>query len=166
MSLIGGMAGKIFSAPKFKKRRFDPEKMSVEDIMLPAPLKRLEDDQLRPMVKAEIDTFKSLGYKDQPLENLKREEYHSWQIGVILKFLKEDHVYPLHNIDEILPSMVFHITKKQLHIKVFDVVARYHETVESDFLKEDLEKDMRWSPIDMAYLLRYATLENRSIIKS
>ena len=54
MALFGTM-GKVFTSPRLKKRKFDPEKMSAEDIELPRVFRTIEKDELRLLVKEEID---------------------------------------------------------------------------------------------------------------
>ena len=111
MALFGSM-GKVFTSPRLKKRRFDPEKMSAEDIELPRVFKTIDKDELRLLVKEEIDLFKTLDYKNKPDDQLKDPEYHSWQVGLLLKFIKEEMVYLYDAIDDILPSKTVYITKK------------------------------------------------------
>ncbi|MEA3554128.1 MAG: hypothetical protein U9R39_07000 [Campylobacterota bacterium] len=164
MSLFGSI-GKAFSPTKIKKRTFDPEKMSVEDISIPVCLRNLDIDTAKNMINEEFGTFRSLGYKDKPLEQIKMKEYHSYQIGIILRCLQEDVVFFYPKIEEVLPSMVAHITKKQLHMKVFDIVYRYDNLVAKDALGQELIVDMQWTPLDMAYLLYYLCLEDRVIPK-
>lgn len=166
MSMFGTIKKALSSAPRLKKRVFDPEKMSVEDITLPICLRVIDIEDARVKVKHEYDTFRSLGYINTPIEKLKLEEYHSYQIGLILRFLKDDKVYMMPDLDKVLPSIALHITKRQLHIKVFDIVYKYNEVVGKDWIKEDLERDMRWTPLDMAYLLHYAATEDRAIPKA
>ncbi len=164
MAFLGSI-GKVFSSAKIKKRTFDPEKMSVEDISIPRCLKNLDIDTAKSMVNEEFSTYKSLGYKDKPLDQIKQNEYHSYQIGTILRCLQDNIVFHYPKINDVLPSLVTHITKKQLHMKVFDIVYRYDTLVIKDALAQDLVKDTRWTPLDMAYLLYYLCLENRVIPK-
>jgi len=160
MALFGSM-GKVFTSPKLKKRRFDPEKMSAEDIELPRVFKTIEKDELRLLIKEEIDLFKTLDYKNKPDDQLKDPEYHSWQVGLLLKFIKEEMVYLYDAIDDILPSKTVYITKKNLHIKVFDIVYRYDNSVDKEFIKEELLQDIKWNAQEIAYLLKYITIEDR-----
>ncbi|MEA3289266.1 MAG: hypothetical protein U9Q04_03705 [Campylobacterota bacterium] len=166
MSMFGAIKKAINSGTRLKKRVFDPEKMSVEDITLPICLRGMDIEDARLKVKEEYDTFKSLGYVNMPIEKLKEQEYHAYQIGLILRFLQESKVYIMTDLDKVIPSLALHMTKRQLHVKVFDIVYRFNETVKSDWLKQDLERDLRWTPLEMAYLLRYATTEDRTIPKS
>ena len=164
MAFLGSI-GKVFSPAKIKKRTFDPEKMSVEDISIPRCLKILDIDTAKSMVNEEFGTYRSLGYKDKPLDQIKQKEYHSYQIGIILRCLQDDIVFHYPKINDVLPSMVTHITKKQLHMKVFDIVFRFDSLVAKDSLAQELVIDTQWTPLDMAYLLHYLCLENRVIPK-
>lgn len=165
MSLFNA-AKKVFgTAPKLKKRRFDPEKMSVEDITLPTVIKNMDTDKLPQFIQHEFSTYKSLGYVDMPLDQLKFPEYHSYQIGVILKYLKEDKVYFAPKADSLISSAATSLSKRNLHLKVFDIVYRYNEIVDKAMLKDELEKDIKWTPLEVSYLLRYASMENRSLTK-
>jgi hypothetical protein len=165
MSLFGSIAKKVLPSIQIKKRVFDPEKMSIEDISLPGALKHLDLNVAKNIIKEELSTYKSLGYKDKPLEEIKVKEYHSYQMGVVLRCIKEDMVYFIPNVEQILPSMVTYNSARQLHIKVFDIVFRYDNSVEKDDPKDELSKDIRWSPLDMAYLLYYLSLENKRLPK-
>jgi hypothetical protein len=165
MSLISGMKSRVAGfVPKLTKMHFDPEKMSVEDIELPGVIKRDEAD-LRETIRDEINTYKALGYIDLPVDQLKFPEYHSYQVGNIMKYIKEDNVFVAQDIEKILNSASTSITKRNLHIKVFDIVFRYNEYVEKDATKEELQGDIKWTPLEVSYLLRYATLEDRAIPK-
>ncbi len=165
MSMFGAIKNKISATVKIKKRVFDPEMMSAEDIVLPRVFNIVHIDSVKSSVKNEVGTFKSLGYKDMPIEKLKVLEYHSYQIGLMIKAIKEDVVNIIPDVSTVLPSISTYITKRQLHMKVFDIVNRYETNVEKDELKELLSKEVIWTPLDMAYLLYYLSLEDRVLPK-
>ena len=150
-------------APRLKKRTFDPEAMSIEDIALPNALMELDIEQVKKMIESEVSTFKSLGYKNKTLENLKVMEYHSFQIGLMLRFIKEERVFLIPQLDEINPSFINGATKSQLHKKVFDIVYRYDLGVDKNKSLVNLEQENKWTPQEAGYLLRYLSLEDRTI---
>ncbi|MDC0932402.1 hypothetical protein OAR97_01010 [Arcobacteraceae bacterium] len=150
-------------APRLKKRTFDPEAMSIEDISLPNSLMNLDVEDIKNMIEKEVATFKSLDYKNKTLEQLKINEFHSYEIGFMLRYIKEDRVFLIANIDEIIPSFIMGSTRNQLHIKVFDIVYRYDLGVNKMMSVDQLEKEIKWSPREAAYLLRYLNMEDRTI---
>jgi hypothetical protein len=155
---------KLFSLSKLKKREFDPEKMSAEDISLPFIIEDIDKFILRNSLKEELKTFKSLGYKNKSIEELNKEfEYHSYQIGLIIRCLKDKILQIDSNTKEILPKEVTSLSKQQLHIKVFNIVYKYDNLIKRNFTQKQLEEDISWTPLDIAYLLYYLNLESKTI---
>jgi len=150
-------------APRLKKRTFDPEAMSIEDISLPNSLMELDIEDVKNMIEKEVSTFKSLGYKNKTLDQLKINEYHSYQIGLMLRYIKEERVFLIPKIDELVPSFIMGATRGQLHIKVFDLVYRYDLAVNKGMNISQLEKEIKWTPREAGYLLRYLNMEDRTI---
>jgi hypothetical protein len=164
MSFIESIVKKVVTlSPRFKKRTFDPEAMSIEDINLPESLMRVSFEPIQKIIENEVSIYKSLGYKDKPMEKLKVPEYHSYQIGILLRYIKEDRVFLIHNLKELVPSFILGASIKELHIKIFDIVYRYDLGVNKELTIEDLKKQLKWTPREMGYILRYLTLEDRTI---
>jgi len=161
---MDGLLNKVTKlAPRLKKRTFDPEAMSIEDISLPFCLLNIDINDTRSVLEKEIATYKSLGYINKTLEQIKVTEYHSYQIGLMLYYIKENRFLKIANIEEIVPRFIMGATKKQLHIKVFDIVYRYDLGVNKTMGAEELEKEISWTPQEAAYLLRYLDMEDRTI---
>jgi len=150
-------------APRLKKRTFDPEAMSIEDISLPNALMNLDPEEIKNMIEKEVSTFKSLGYNNKTLDQLKINEYHSYQIGMMLRYIKEERVFLIADIEKIIPIFIMGATKQQLHIKVFDIVYRYDLGINKDMRLDELEKEIKWTPREAGYLLRYLNMEDRTI---
>jgi len=167
MSFMDRMVKNLSSfAPRFKKRRFDPEAISIEDINLPLVLMKIDINKIRSMVEDEVKTYFSLGYKNSSIDQLKQIEFHSFQVGVLLRYIKENRVLRIYNLEDLLPTFILKATKKQLHIKVFGIVYRYDKSVPKTKTEDQLMDDIRWSPLEVGYLLRYIDMENRQITKS
>jgi len=161
---MDGLINKVANiAPRLKKRTFDPEAMSIEDISLPNSLMNVKINDIGSFLESEVSTFKSLGYINKTLEQLSKIEYHSYEIGLILRYIKEGRVLLISNLEEIVPSFVMNITKRQLHIKVFNLVHRYDLNVNKMMTIEQLKKEIKWTPREMAYLMRYLDMEDKKI---
>ena len=164
MSFMEQLIGRVINlAPRLKKRTFDPEAMSIEDISLPNTLMHLDPDDIKNMIEKEVSTFKSLGYINKTLDQLKTNEYHSYQIGMMLRYIKEERVFLIANIEKIIPSFIMGATRKQLHIKVFDIVYRFDLAVNKNMSLEELETEIKWTSREAGYLLRYLNMEDRTI---
>ncbi len=158
MGLFNGVAKKVFESIRLKKRVFDPEKVSIEDVQLPKIISDLGDKLVSNMIKEEISAYRSLGYKDKSLGALEVNTYHSFQIGVILKYLQLDHDLFIPNKNEIFPSFVKDYTFESLQVKVFDIIDLYDKIAPKDPSKQNLIDHIKWSPLDATYLLYYLTV--------
>ena len=155
---LGGIVKKVFTSVKLKKRVFDPEKVSIEDIVLPKIIRNLGADITISMVKEEITTYNSLGYKDKSIETLERKVYHSFQIGIILKYLQLDLSLTGRYKKDIYPDFVHKLQFEALQTKVFDIIDMYDKNVKKDLVGAQLINEIEWTPLDATYLLYYLTI--------
>ncbi len=165
MSMFSSIKKAVFTPARIKKRVFDPEKMSIEDIVVPRVIDMISSDRMRDIIKEELDTYKSMEYIDAPLDQLKFNEYHTYQVGLLLKYLKEDKVYPIQNIEKVIPNFILGTSKRQLHVKVFDVVFRYVNSLKADATIQELKETLNWTPLDVSYLFYYLNLSERKLPK-
>ncbi len=155
---LGGFVKNIFNPVRLKKRTFDPEKVSIEDIKLPRIIDYFNSSITRSMVKEEISTYSSLNYKNKTMDELDNKEYHSFQIGIILKYLQLDYDLVVTNKDKIFPSFMKNIPSDTLQVKVFDIIAQYDKDIPKDPTGKQFTLDIRWTPLDAKYLLYYLTV--------
>ncbi len=85
MALGFGPMKSMFSSVWLKKRKFDPELLDVNDIRLPLFFKTVDSPLVMAEIKTELKTFKSLGYRFRTINELENKEYHSYQMGMLLK---------------------------------------------------------------------------------
>ena len=154
MSLTG-IAKSMFSLPRFKKRDFDPEKVSIEDIHLPIIINTFEDIITVNMVKDEYSTYKSLDYKDKTIETLNTHVYHSFQIGLMLKYIKINRDMFIPNLETIFPKIILNTSKRMTESKIFDIIKKYDEKIKINLTSEQLTNDIQWTPLETGYLLYY-----------
>ncbi len=104
---LGSIVNRIFTPVRLKKRVFDPEKIEIVDLDLPNFIENFDSSTITSMVKEEVATFKSLNYKDKRDDELKTKEYHSFQIGIILKFFKLEYDLRLNDSKDIFPNFKY-----------------------------------------------------------
>ncbi len=155
---LGSVIKKIFIPPRLKKRTFDPEKIELIDLNLPDFIDTFNPDILSSMVREELSTFKSLGYKDKPLERLERKEYHSFQVGIILKFFLLENDLFITDKEDIFPKFILNTPRNKINEKIHYIINLYGNTVPSTLTGKALIDDVRWSPLDIAYLLYYLSI--------
>ena len=154
---LRGFAKSMFILPKFKKRDFDPEKVSIEDIKLPTIINSFEDIITLTMIKDEVSTYKSLDYANKTIETLNIHTYHSFQIGIMLKHLKINKEIVIPNIKTLFPQIILNTPQKIVESKVFDIIKKYDSKVNKDLTSLQLTNDIEWTPLEAGYILYYLT---------
>lgn len=155
---LRGMVKNLFVSPRLKKRDFDPEKVSIEDIKLPTVIEDFEPIITTSMVKEEVSTYRSLEYRKKSMETLRCNDYHSLQIGAILKYIKLDMYLSIPKPAEVFPKQVLLVTKETLQSRVFDIFKKYDKTVKKNLTQTQLFHDIEWTPLDAGYLLYYLSV--------
>ncbi len=152
---LGGIAKRIFNSVKLKKRVFDPERISIEDIKLPNIFEDLNDVVITNMVKEELNTYKSLGYNKKSVKSLNICDFHSFQVGVILRYLQLNYDLLISNKEEVFPSIIINSPFPIIQLKFFEIIYNYDIKVPKTSTGAQLINDTRWTPLDMSYLLYY-----------
>ena len=155
---LGGMLKKAFNPIRLKKREFDPQRVDINDITLPKIIEDLDIAIIKSMAKEEISTYKSLGYKDKSLGALEVNTYHSFQIGVLLRYYKLDLDLFIPNKQEIFSRFILNHSRESLQDKIFEIVYRYDTTVPKQPNAVNLTTQLKWSPLDAGYLLYFLSI--------
>ncbi len=155
---LGGIAKRVFKSVTLKKRVFDPEKVSIEDIRLPAILVDLNDVIIVNMVKDERSTYKSLEYNKKSIKSLNEYTFHSFQIGIVLRYLQLNHDLLIPNKELIFPSIVVNSPFVTIQLKIFEIIYKYDIKITKSSTGIQLMNDIKWTPLDMSYLLYYLSI--------
>lgn len=138
-----------------EKREFDPELVSIEDIELPIIFKDMDESRILRDLKSELETFKSLGYRFRKSDELEVLEYHSFQIGLILKAMKFGFDLKVKGNSNYFPKFIYTLSDNTVQGKVFDIIKKYDKEVKKMSSEIILRDEMIWTPLDAGYLLYY-----------
>lgn len=159
MRYNSGVRNNIFNVFRLKKRKFNPDIINIDDINLPIVIKNIDFDRIMADIKTDLNTYKLLGYrfkKESELENMK--EYHSLQIGILLRGLKENYDLQLRDTpSNYFPEFIVALHYYTIQGKVLDIIKKYERSVNKVLSENQLHNETLWTPIDAAYLLYYLT---------
>jgi len=152
---FGGVFKKAFTSVRLQKREYNPEQVSIDDIKLPIIFNQYEELRVNIEIKTELKAYKSLGYRFKKEESLLKNEYHAFQISMILKAMKI-------NLDLKVPKNSNFFNEKMLKLDkqtvvgiVSDIIKKYDEEVKVSQSERMLRKELIFNPKEMGYLLYY-----------
>ena len=158
-----GIVQNIFTSPRFKKRKFDPELLDVNDIILPIYYKDIDMTRILRDIKSELHTFKSLGYRFRKLNELEKNEYHSMQIGILLKALHLGADLKVLRVEDYFPEFIYSMNYTLVQGKISDIIKKYDISVSKVSTEINLNNDYIWNPLEAGYLLFYLSFYKNTL---
>jgi hypothetical protein len=155
---MGGIFKKAFKSIKLTKRDYDPEIISINDIEIPIIYKDMDMDRILRDIKSELLTYKSLGYRFKESKELDIQEYHTFQIGLLLNALKNDVDLNVRKPKEYIPKNVLTSTKENLIYQISEIIKKFDKEVPKGISEVIARDDFIWTPLDAGYLLYYLSI--------
>jgi len=155
MGFGSGIMQNIFQSVRLTKRKFDPEMLDINDIKLPVYFSDLDVNRVMRDMKSELQTFKSLGYRFRKLNELEKQEYHSMQIGTLLKGLHLGLDLKVIDNESFFPEYIFTMNHTMVQSKISDIIKKYDSVVSKTSSDAVLRDELIWTPLDACYLLFY-----------
>jgi len=162
---FGITISKVFKSVKLKKRDYDPEIISIDDIVMPSIYMDMDFMITNAETKSELQTYKSLGYRFKKDEDLEVLEYHSYQIGIILNAFRLDIDLKISKPISYFHKNILSLDKKTIQGKVSDIIKKYDKIVNKTSSANLLKKDLVFTPLEASYLLYYLSFYKEMEIK-
>jgi len=139
---------------------FDSSFIKKEDIKISLYLSEIEQEEILKELKSELQTFKSLGYRFQTFQELEKIEYHSYQIGILLQALVLNFDLKIVDETEYFPDFIYKLKYNHIQKQVMHIIEKYNKQVSKVYTKDDLRKQIIWTPMEAGYLLYYLSFYN------
>jgi hypothetical protein len=138
-----------------KKRKFDPELLDINDIKLPIFYKTVDSPFVMSEIKIELKAFKSLGYRFRKISELETKEYHSLQMGMLLKALSLNIDLKVPSNQDYFPDFIYDMGYTTVQSRVSEVIKKYDNEVSKISSEAELKSNLMWTPLEIGYVLFY-----------
>jgi|GEM_PF-3342146 hypothetical protein len=159
---FGTTVEKMFNSVWLKKRKFDPEILDINDIKLPVYFNDFDNNRTIRDIKSELQTFKSLGYRFRKIIELDKREYHSLQIGTLLKALSLNIDLKVVVNQDYFPDYIYDIGYTTVQSKVSEIIKKYDTEVSKMSTELQLKNQLIWTPLEAGYILFYLSFYQNS----
>ncbi len=122
---------------------------------LPPGVEKIPRQEMFSALRSIFKVFKSLDYKKTNLQDFSKSQWHSWQVGILLRFYKMDHEFPIDNLEEVFSEDIINLKDKDLRFLLNDIMVRYKRDVEIDRTRDFLSRDVRWTGRDIAIIFYF-----------
>lgn len=131
-----------------------------DDIRLPRKIEKMDYSSLFQACKVIFDSFKALDYTNKDTSDLDRLEWHTWQVSMLLAFMKVYNKFFVPYNRNLFHSLILELNEKDLDSEIQKIFRKYVNHVNIDKNRDELSKNTIWSAREVSILL-YSMMVNR-----
>ncbi len=147
--------------PKSTANKIDlNSKISIKDIEFPKNIVEMSSSSLSQIVKGLFDTYKSLGYANKSGNALEKQEWHSWQVSMLLVFLKVYQNFFVSHEKNIFHSSILNLDNDQMENDMQKIFRKYVNNVNPKKSRDALSNEIIWSAREVSLIL-YSIMSNK-----
>ncbi len=149
------------SKPKNTINKIDiNSKISIKDIEFPKNIVDMSSSSLSQIVKSLFDTYKALGYSNKSGNALEKQEWHSWQVSMLLVFLKVYQNFFVPHEKDIFHSSILNLDNEQMQNDMQKIFRKYVNNVNPKKSRDALSNEVIWSAREVSLIL-YSIMSNK-----
>lgn len=128
--------------------------VDISTMQFPKNIENMNSDSIHKATKVIFDSYKALGYANKSANSMDRIEWHSWQVSILLSFLKKDSSFYVTEDNQLLfHDAILRLNKVQINQELQKIYKKYSENVNIYKNRDDLSNDVTWTARDVSILL-------------
>ena len=137
---------------EFQKNKSISTVADLNSIEFPKNIEHMKFDSLSKATKVIFDSYKALNYVNKLPSSLDKIEWHTWQVSIILRYLKSKNKIFITN-DNIFHSVILELSESQIDLELQKIYNKYLNNVNIKKSRDDLSKDIIWSAREVSIIL-------------
>jgi competence protein ComGC len=125
----------------------------LNNIKFPKNIEQMNSDSLTKASKVIFDSYKSLDYANKVSSSLDKIEWHTWQVSIILYFLKTKGKYYISNDIRLFHDVILELNENQIEQEMQRVCKKYMENIDIYKDRDYLSNQVIWSARDVSIIL-------------
>jgi len=152
---LANIINKVFVSQRLKKREYDPEIITIDDVNLPFILKEMDKSIVNSYVKSELKSYQSLQYNLKNESLLNENEYHAYQIAILILAIRKKVDLNILSLDEYFHKDITKLDNSTIEGKIHDIYKKFNKKVSRAKSENMLKKEIIFSPLEAGYLLYF-----------
>jgi hypothetical protein len=143
----------------FKKNN-SVEVITLRDLNFPKKIEVMDYTSLSNACKFIFDSYKAIDYKNKSANSLDKIEWHTWQVSMLIAFLK---VYPAYFIPynkELFHNVILNLSDSQIENDMKKIFRKYKYNINIEKNRDELSKDIMWTGREVSIIL-YSIMSNK-----
>lgn len=135
-------------------------KLAISEMEFPKSIEQMSSSSLSQIVKSLFDTYKALDYANKSGNALEKQEWHSWQVSILLVFLKVYENFFIAHEKDIFHSSILNLDNEQMKNDMQKIFRKYANNVNSKKSRDALSNEVIWSAREVSIIL-YSIMSNK-----
>lgn len=128
-------------------------KMTISSIEFPKNIEQMPYTTLSQIAKNMFDTYNALGYCNKSGNALEKLEWHSWQVSMILVFLKNCQEFLIPYEKNIFHSSILDLSEEVMQNEMQKIFRKYTNNVNVKKSRDSLSGEVIWSAREVSIIL-------------
>lgn len=134
--------------------------ISFSSIKFPKKIEMMNYSSLSNACKVVFDSYKALAYMNKSANALDKIEWHTWQVSLILSFLKlYDKLFIPYDKD-LFHEVILRLSDEQIENEMQKIFRKYINNTNIDKNRDELSKDIIWTAREVSIIL-YSIMCNK-----
>lgn len=135
-------------------------KIFIKDIEFPKSIEQMSHTSLSQITKGMFDSYNALDYSNKSGNALEKAEWHSWQVSILLVFLKVYQEFFVPYDKKIFHSSILNLSEEVLKNEIQKIFRKYKNNVNIKKSRDTLSNEIIWSPREVSIIL-YSIMNNK-----
>lgn len=136
----------------YKRVSSDLIVIDLNTVNFPKNIENMNFDSLYKACKVVFDSFKALDYANKFAGTLEKTEWHSWQVSIILRYLKTNNKFFIPNNIKVFHDVISDLSKTELDQEIQRIYRKYVDNVNIYRSRDELSKDIMWTARDVSII--------------
>lgn len=127
--------------------------IELDEIKFPRNIEHMHRNALSQACKVMLDSYKALDYANKLPSAMDKIEWHTWQVSILLFFLKNKYVFNISNSNELFHTTILNLSKTHINQDMQKILRKYLDNANVEKDRDTLSKDVIWTAREVSIIL-------------
>ena len=127
--------------------------IDLNTMQFPKNIEHMKFDLLSKATKVIFDSYKALDYVNKSASALDKIEWHSWQVSILIQFLKVHKEFILPYDTKLFNSMILNLSNELKEKEMQKIFRKYINHVNVEKNRDELSKEIIWTAREVSVIL-------------
>ncbi|PUE66702.1 hypothetical protein [Arcobacter caeni] len=138
---------------KKNSENINNSEIKINDLILPRKIEQMNPYSLFQACKIITDSYVALNYVNKLASALDKIEWHSWQISILIQFLKVHKDFILPYDIKIINSMILNLSNDLKEKEMQKIFKKYINHVNIEKNRDELSREIIWTAREVSVIL-------------